>query len=176
AVARQLGLAGPGWAEQPLASALVRVLPAPTEPGAPAPPLGAPLVLRLRGTDRTIERTLEVGEAFEVGRSHETDITLRFGWISRRHARIERAEDGVVLIDLGSANGTTLNGARVERPVRLEAGDLVGFGKSQFEVSFRDARRAPAAERQCLLCGQGLGGEAGGDEEAERVCLRCQAR
>ncbi len=175
AVARRLGLEGEAWAEEAVAAALRRALP-PTTPGPPAPPLGAPLVLRLRGTDRTIERTLRVGEAFEVGRSHETDVTLRFGWISRRHARLEREEGGVHLIDLGSANGTTLNGARVERPVRLEAGDLVGFGKSQFEVSYRDARRAPAAERQCLLCGQELAGEGGDDDESERVCLRCQAR
>ncbi len=179
--AAALGLGDEDWEVDAVAALVARAFPEPTEPGTAPAPANAPLVVRLRGTDRTIDRTLRLGERFEVGRSQDADVPLRFGWISRRHARFERTPDGLVLVDLGSANGTTLNEVKVDRPVLLEAGDLVAFGKSSFEVTLRDAREAPPVERSCALCGQELTGEGSDDEEGDdevgtRVCVRCQAR
>ncbi len=123
------------------------------------------LLVRLRGTDRTIERTLAVGDAMEVGRSADSAVALPYGWISRRHARLERRPDGLWLVDLGSANGSTVNKLRVKDPVRLQSGDLLAFGKSRFQVSIEEASDQ---ERGCLLCGHALAPDEAG------VCRRCR--
>ncbi len=64
-----------------------------------------------------------------VGRSDGATIAIDEPSISRRHARIVHAEDGRYLIeDLGSRNGTFVNGARVRR-VALESGDRIQLGR-----------------------------------------------
>ena len=56
--------------------------------------------------------------------------------ISRRHARIARGADGQLAIeDLGSANGTFVNGTRIDAPRTLVAGDQVRVGKTVLEVT-----------------------------------------
>lgn len=52
--------------------------------------------------------------------------------VSRRHARLIRSIEGVFLEDLGSRNGTYLNGQRVIRPVLLQAGQVVTLGNPEF--------------------------------------------
>jgi hypothetical protein len=55
--------------------------------------------------------------------------------ISRRHARIGRAEDGRLLVeDLGSTNGTFVNGKQIEGPTELETGDTVSLGDTTLKV------------------------------------------
>ncbi|MBX3472400.1 MAG: protein kinase [Planctomycetes bacterium] len=162
-VAQALGLArAADWERAALVTLLART-------GARAsgeePVVEPGVAVRLRGTDRTIERALAVGDVMEVGRSAESAVSLPFGWISRRHARIERRPDGVWLVDLGSANGTTLNRARVKDAARLHTGDLLAFGKSRFEVSISEPSEH---ERGCLLCGQALA------EDEAGVCRRCR--
>ena len=79
---------------------------------------------------------LEEGLDFElnsaqltVGRGGQNDITLSSDeYASARHARFEPRQDGVWIQDLGSTNGTYLNGARLERPRRLTPGDIVRVG------------------------------------------------
>jgi hypothetical protein len=64
-----------------------------------------------------------------IGRGRQNDIALpNDDYISARHARFEPRQDGVWVQDLGSTNGTYLNGARLERPRRLTAGDIVRVG------------------------------------------------
>ena len=64
-----------------------------------------------------------------VGRSLEAVLRLRGDGVSRFHARIGWTEHGaLVLSDLGSSNGTYVNGRRVERPESLKDGDRVRFG------------------------------------------------
>ena len=79
---------------------------------------------------------LEEGTDFElnssqltIGRGSQNDIALPDDdYASARHARFEPRQDGVWLQDLGSTNGTYLNGARLERPRRLTPGDIVRVG------------------------------------------------
>ena len=91
-----------------------------------------------------------------LGRSMDCDINLTDLGVSRVHARLERSEKGVELFDLGSTNGTFLNGNEVHDPVRLDDGDKIGLGpkvvlrfnmqdavdeafqRSQFEAMTRD--------------------------------------
>jgi FHA domain len=64
-----------------------------------------------------------------IGRGRQNDISLPDDeYASARHARFEPRQDGVWIQDLGSTNGTYLNGARLERPRRLTPGDIVRVG------------------------------------------------
>ena len=81
---------------------------------------------------------LEEGELFEldsaqltIGRSRQNDIAISTDeYASARHARFEPRQDGVWVQDLGSTNGTYLNGARLEHPRRLTQGDVVRIGET----------------------------------------------
>jgi pSer/pThr/pTyr-binding forkhead associated (FHA) protein len=64
-----------------------------------------------------------------VGRSQECDIVVSDPNVSRKHARLSRADNGFVVEDLGSTNGTLLDGAPIDRE-RIESGDELTFGQS----------------------------------------------
>jgi pSer/pThr/pTyr-binding forkhead associated (FHA) protein len=80
--------------------------------------------------------TLRVGDnheldstALTVGRSSANDIELREdGFASASHARFEPRRDGVWIEDVGSTNGTFVNGVRLSEPRKLAPGDLVRVG------------------------------------------------
>ena len=80
-----------------------------------------------------VERWDFIGKTtYRLGRSDGNDIVLPFSWVSRKHAMVQVEENGVHnLIDLGSANGTTVNGRRIYTPTPLQTGDMVGVGKTQ---------------------------------------------
>ena len=68
-------------------------------------------------------------ELTRIGRSAEADVRLSDTGVSRLHAELRRLGDDVVLVDLGSTNGTTLNGRKVLEG-RLRDGDRIGVGTS----------------------------------------------
>lgn len=74
------------------------------------------------------------GEALVIGRSSRADLALADRAMSREHARIQRSDDGWVLQDLGSHNGTRLNEAIVEGAQRLRDGDTISLGGSHLVV------------------------------------------
>jgi serine phosphatase RsbU (regulator of sigma subunit) len=63
-----------------------------------------------------------------VGRGRGVDVKIEDPSVSRNHARLEPVADGWCLADMGSANGTFLNGRPLSRPTALQDGDLVAFG------------------------------------------------
>jgi FHA domain len=66
------------------------------------------------------------------GRSSQNDVELkRDEYASSAHARVEPRRDGVWLEDIGSTNGTYLNGIRLTRPKRLTSGDIVRIGETE---------------------------------------------
>ena len=69
-----------------------------------------------------------------VGRSDEADIVIDDGYASEFHLRIGLQDDEVTLNDLGSTNGTYLNGRRVTVPTVITRGDSIQIGKTVFEV------------------------------------------
>ena len=67
-----------------------------------------------------------------LGRSSQNDIELkRDEYASSSHARFEPRRDGVWVEDIGSTNGTYLNGIRLTRPKRLSPGDIVRIGETE---------------------------------------------
>jgi len=76
-------------------------------------------------------------EEVRIGRSLDNDIRLGGKLVSRNHARLERDGDGVWLVDLGSANGTLLDGERVGR-ARLERGAEIRIGEARIHFEEPD--------------------------------------
>ncbi len=72
-------------------------------------------------------RRFVLGDASVLGRDREVEIRLSDEGTSRRHARIVRDEAGYRIEDLGSRNGTFVNGHRV-RGVELKSGDKIALG------------------------------------------------
>jgi hypothetical protein len=79
---------------------------------------------------------------FTIGRAMACDFTLADPSVSRWHARLYREDDQWLLSDLGSTNGTRLNGWRVTTGVPVNPGDHVSFGS----VSFVITDRSPGAD------------------------------
>ncbi|MBU1405397.1 MAG: adenylate/guanylate cyclase domain-containing protein [Proteobacteria bacterium] len=83
---------------------------------------------------------------YTLGRVANTDIMLPYSWVSRKHAMIQREENGRFnLIDLGSSNGTFINGRKIHTPVSLQNGDCIGIGSTRllFNQETLPARPAP---------------------------------
>jgi adenylate cyclase len=78
---------------------------------------------------------LENGNAWRLGRSSENQIRVPSELVSRQHALVQRMENGeYCLFDLGSRNGTFLNGIRVTIPAPLNDGDKISLG--DFHIGF----------------------------------------
>lgn len=75
-----------------------------------------------------------------IGRTPPADITIANPEISRRHCKIEIDGDYAILSDLGSTNGTRVNGARLERPARLLSGAQFTLGSFAMRYERRDPR------------------------------------
>lgn len=79
-------------------------------------------------TDPTGREHLLASETTTVGRAVENDLVITSKRVSREHARVQRQGRRVVLTDLGSTNGTFLNGERLLTAVELRDGDRVCIG------------------------------------------------
>jgi pSer/pThr/pTyr-binding forkhead associated (FHA) protein len=101
-------------------------------------PTGAMLLVKggfYEGLEFPVDRSWIV-----VGRGRSADLVLAEPTISRAHAAVGfDAEDGFFVQDLGSTNGTSVNGARADRQV-LKSGDGIQMGKLQVEVTLPDGR------------------------------------
>jgi FHA domain len=77
------------------------------------------------------ERTLD-SAPLTFGRGPQNDVALSGDdYASARHARIEPRRDGVWVEDIGSTNGTFLNGIKLTRPRKLRPGDVVRVGETE---------------------------------------------
>ena len=74
------------------------------------------------------------GTSFIIGRTQDCDLRIANLSVSRRHAQLDRSEDGWLLSDLGSHNGTRVNGWLVREPVPIHPGDLLQFGTAVFVI------------------------------------------
>lgn len=126
------------------------------------------------------EYTFDRHATFIVGRSTQVDFPLpedRF--LSRDHFLIEFNPPICQLKDMGSTNGTKVNGLRVEQ-VRLKDGDVISAGKSAFQVIV-EGGRAEIAPIRCLVCQCSAPDDVAvaarpGDGPISWICERCAAR
>jgi serine/threonine protein kinase len=102
-------------------------------------PLLPRVVLRSRSAEKQIRLTKAVSI---VGRTSECDVVLRASDISKQHCRIIIEPESVTIEDLGSANGTFVNGQRV-RKAQLEDRDQIRFADHEFKI-----RMAPPRARE----------------------------
>jgi hypothetical protein len=93
---------------------------------------------------------LEKSEMF-IGRDLANDIVINDPEISRKHARIFMQGINIVIEDLGSTNGTSINGQRLMGPYVLRPGEVITFGEHialVFESVTQDPNATVAAVRQ----------------------------
>jgi pSer/pThr/pTyr-binding forkhead associated (FHA) protein len=97
---------------------------------APRPALDAtiPAGIELVVDDGATIATRRLGRRILVGRAPSADVRIDDPRVSRLHARIEMREDGVYVEDLGSRNGTLVDGALVLSSRRLAPGDEIAIG------------------------------------------------
>lgn len=88
-----------------------------------------PALLVVGGGRAVLGRMFWVDQPLLLGRAGEADVWLDEEGVSRSHARIDPKNGGAQLVDLGSKNGTWVNGARVTEH-QLEVGDLIQIGSS----------------------------------------------
>jgi hypothetical protein len=69
-----------------------------------------------------------------IGRSPDADLVIADDFVSSTHAKIVPSGDGFLLEDLGSTNGTLVNGQPATRPLAVSAGDVIELGKNRLEV------------------------------------------
>jgi two-component system cell cycle response regulator len=123
-----------GWDDEEATTGITAVLPAFEERAGAPPP-------RRRRATLTIVAGPNVGTVFSIrdeetvlGRGGGAHVQVKHEGVSRTHARVRRDGEAYVVEDLGSTNGTAVNGQRVARAV-LGSGDRIAIGR-HLELSF----------------------------------------
>jgi two-component system, cell cycle response regulator len=88
------------------------------------------IVVYQRDKDQQGKRLELAGGVARIGRDQDNDLVLLDEGVSRRHARVERSRDGWIVMDVGSRNGTLLNGKPLTGVERLNNGDVIKVGSA----------------------------------------------
>ncbi len=101
-----------------------------------------------------VRQGAQLNEVFElpqatvtIGRESGLDVSIRDPEMSRRHAQVKWQAGGYVLEDLGSTNGTTVNGVRVTGAHSLASGDEIGVGHTVLEFVWQPSAQQAAPPR-----------------------------
>lgn len=127
------------WAEvAPARAAGAPPAPMPTRParrsGRGRAGKGGDAIVVVEPRDRRGQR-YDLGDEVTLGRAAGCSLTLDDNYASQLHARIFRRDGEVHVEDLGSTNGTYVNGAKVTGAMPIKRGDHVKVGSTVFEVS-----------------------------------------
>ncbi len=107
--------------------------------------------LIVRATPRHADSVVELSRLrTTIGRSGRNDLCVEDPFTSRLHAELRRRGDSFYISDLGSANGTIVNGIRLAAPVLLHDRDLIRIGETEIEYSER-ADTGPARRKTNIL-------------------------
>jgi pSer/pThr/pTyr-binding forkhead associated (FHA) protein len=115
------------------------------EPEVPEGPLGT-----LTGQNGTfLDKVLPVKAGDNVvGRGSECDVFVADGSISRKHAIMSVAGDKITVRDMGSANGTFVNGQKIQDITQLRHGEVVRFGSLSFRLDLANVAAGASAPAQ----------------------------
>jgi FHA domain-containing protein len=91
------------------------------------------VVIEVREPNRPVRSVPASGAPIRIGRGPECELVLRDSRVSRRHARLAARDGVLVLTDLGSTNGTRVNGHRISEVV-LGAGDRILVGETVLTI------------------------------------------
>ncbi len=105
---------------------------------------------RLQGQRWTLE-----SDQFVIGRGTDSDLVVPDRQVSRYHARIRRSPEGYVIEDLGSKNGTHLNGSKIPGPVLLQDGDVIQLALAMELVFLGSESTVPLSDTQATQMGLG---------------------
>ncbi len=109
----------------------------------------ATLVIR-QGTQAGMSFAI-AGNQVIIGREEGLDVVLQDPEASRRHARITWQGGRYVIEDLGSTNGTFVNGMQLSTPLALNPGDSIGVGQTALVFQMFTPEVGPAASYQAPL-------------------------
>ena len=93
---------------------------------------------------RHLRRVPIVALPFRIGRHPDQDLVLDSTAVSGRHAELRAAEDGIEIADLGSTNGTLLNGEPLTGAARLREGDILQLATLEFRLGILEPGRTEA--------------------------------
>jgi len=95
----------------------------------------------LQGSESEIGTHVMLDRSITIGRDPKTELPLQDEGISRRHCRIafDKDKGAFYIEDLGSTNGTLLNGKRLQAQKKLEAGDRIYLGACVVKFTYSDA-------------------------------------
>jgi pSer/pThr/pTyr-binding forkhead associated (FHA) protein len=99
--------------------------PEPSRPGA--------LLRALNGSEQGREYPIE-NVKYRIGTDSSNELQLSDSYVSRKHASIEYESGTFYLRDIGSRNGTFLNGLRIDETAVLHPGDEIRVGKTIFKL------------------------------------------
>jgi ABC-type multidrug transport system ATPase subunit/pSer/pThr/pTyr-binding forkhead associated (FHA) protein len=116
--------------------------PPPAAPSSPPPPPRNPFatapsgITEAPGGGPVLTGVHRVGRsALRIGRDPQNDLVLSDLLVSRRHAEFHAGPAGAQIVDLGSNNGTYVNGRRIQGRAALAEGDVVGIGRHQLRFT-----------------------------------------
>jgi EAL domain-containing protein (putative c-di-GMP-specific phosphodiesterase class I) len=84
--------------------------------------------------DQPVRRFRVDASRFTIGRKPDSSLCISSPTVSREHAELSALDKGLLLRDLGSTNGTYVNGTRISQPCTVHHGDLLQFGQMVFRV------------------------------------------
>ena len=93
-------------------------------------PRGEPRVLVVTQGSQTGQSAALADGVILIGRGADCQIILDDDYVSTRHARVVSGENGIYLEDLGSTNGSYVNGQRITAPTTITMSDTIRIGKT----------------------------------------------
>ena len=82
-------------------------------------------------------QTIALAGSLSIGREPDNGLCLEDKKLSRHHAALEAVAKGWQVRDLGSTNGTGVNGKRISAPLLLKAGDVIEIGDTRMTMEER---------------------------------------
>jgi pSer/pThr/pTyr-binding forkhead associated (FHA) protein len=113
-------------------------------PGSDVPKPGDGEGYRVCAQDRHV--LLGEGEVV-IGRSSYCSLVLDQETLSRVHASLQVVDEGIEISDLGSSNGTFVNGVAISKPTRVRPGDDIRLGNVKIWIEVASARVSAATDR-----------------------------